>query len=455
VIVMAIPSINELIEVGKSVVSKAKELGAQEVEIYLSATNTFSLRIITDYITTRSGLDAGVGIRVVIGKKVGFASVSSLDYNKILGTVKKAIKIARTRPEDVEFRHLPDPRTPSSSGGIYDEDLLSVSTEELVSIAGKSVKEGLAMSPYIKKVDYSLNRTIGAFAVVNSRGIETGDNYTILSAWTTVKAEKNGDTVTGAEFVTSRKYVPDEVLGLSIKAGKRAEKMFNGKKLKKQIKGQLLLENYIVDNFFWPITFNISARNVQTKRSRFVGKLNEKVASSKLTIVDDGTLPEGIRTTKVDEEGVPTSKKSIIENGILKTFVYDSYTAYKEGKESTGNAFRRGYETLPSPSTSNLVIKETSGSKLNDLIAEIDKGVYIAGFTMGAHLTDPIKGTFSITSLNAFYVKNGSIEYPLKSVSASGNFFEMLNNIIKIGSDYRLSYFGKIPSLLVDEILFI
>jgi len=154
-------------------------------------------------------------------------------------------------------------------------------------------------------------------------------------------------------------------------------------------------------------------------------------------------------------ECVPTSKKVLIDKGVLKTFVYDSYTAYREGKESTGNAMRRSFESLPEPSTVNIVIESTTNKDVHGLLGEIDKGVYIAGFTMGSHLTDPLRGTFSITSLNAFYVENGDIKYPLKSVTAGGNFFELLKNVISVGSDYRLIRLGKIPSILVDKITFV
>ena len=452
---MRIPDVNELIGIGRKVIEKARDLGADEVEVYLSASDIFSIRVITNYVVTKSGLDAGAGIRVVVGKKVGFASISSIEYDKIIDAVKEAIKIAKTRPEDPDFKHLPDPKRTAGKAGIYDEALEETPISTLIKMIEKSVKEGFKLGDFIKKIDFSFNRTIGTFAVVNSRGIEVGDKYTRVSSWASVKAEKDGDIVTGSYYYAGRKLESEEIENLGTKAGKRAIRMFGGKRLEKAIKGQMAVENLVVSDFLWPITFNVAANNVQEGRSRFAGKSNEEVAAKKVTIYDDGTLPEGIRTAIIDDEGIPMSKKPLIEKGVLKAYVYDSYTALKEGKESTGNAFRRNYETAPVPFITNLVIKETSRANINDLILKIDKGVYISGFTMGSHLTDPIKGTFSITSLNAFYVENGEIKCPLKSVSASGNFFELLRNIIEVGSDYKITYYGKIPSILVDGVSFI
>ncbi|MHA1616480.1 MAG: TldD/PmbA family protein [Candidatus Njordarchaeales archaeon] len=447
--------VEKLIDIGLKVIEKAKEFGADELEIFLASTDILSMRVITNYVTTRRGLDIGVGIRAVVGKRVGFASASSISEDTIFETAKNAVKIAKTRPEDPDFHHLPDPKKPSFKGGICDEELVSKSSEELINIAEESIKKGFEKNPSIKKIDYNLTKQVGSFAVVNTRGVEVGDSYTLIASWASVKAEKNSEAVTAFEIFNSRKYEEELLLSVSEKAAERALRIFGGKRLEKSFSGQMLIENYVVDDFLWPITYNVNARNVQEKRSGFMNKLNEQVANEKLTIIDDGTLPEGLMTFSVDMEGVPTSKKVLIDKGVLKTFVYDSYTAYREGKESTGNAMRRSFESLPEPSTVNIVIESTTNKDVHGLLGEIDKGVYIAGFTMGSHLTDPLRGTFSITSLNAFYVENGDIKYPLKSVTAGGNFFELLKNVISVGSDYRLIRLGKIPSILVDKITFV
>jgi len=452
---MSIPSVNELIEIGSSIVKKTKEFGLDELELYLSATDRFSLRIITNYVTTSTGLDQGVGVRAIIGKKVGFTSVSSLDKDKIEEAVKTAAKIAKTRPEDPGFHHLPDPQRSINRGGIFDEEIVSTKISDLVNISGKSVKNGFEASKNVEKIDYTLGRVIGSFAVVNSRGIADGDKYTLIYSWATAKTKKNDEVTTGAEFFVNRRMNKDKITNVTIKAVENAEDMFNGKKLSEAVTGQLVLYNAVVEDFTWPLEFNVSARNVQDGRSRFIEKIGEKVGSDKLTILNDGTLQDGIRTSKVDDEGIPTRRLEILRNGVLQSYIYDSYTAHKEGRTSTGNASRRSFETPPAPSFNNIYVANTFGGDVNDLIREVDKGVFIKGFTMGSHLTDPLKGTFSITSLNAFYVEGGDIKYPLKSVSASGNFFELIKNVIKVASDYRLTFSGKIPSILFDGVTFI
>lgn len=452
---MDLINLDELINIGLKVVEKAKEIGADELEIFLSSSDVFSMRVITNYVTTRRGLDAGVGIRAVVGKRVGFASASSISEEIILETAKNAVKIAKTRPEDPDFKHLPDPKKPSAKRGIYDEELVTKSSDELIKIASDSIKRGFDKSSAVKKIDYNLTKQVGVFAVVNSRGVEIGDSYTIISSWASVKAERTGETVTAYEIFSSRRFEEEPLLTVSEKAAERALRMFGGKKLERAFIGQAVIENFVVSDFLWPLTYNVNARNVQEKRSGFANKLNTEVANEKVTILDDGTLPEGLMTFTVDMEGIPMTKKTLIEKGVLKTFVYDSYTAFREGRESTGNAMRRSFENLPAPSTTNIVMEAMANKGAQELIMEIDKGVYIGGFTMGSHLTDPLKGTFSVTSLNAFYVENGDIKYPLKSVTAGGNFYELLRNILIVGSDYRLTSFGKIPSILVDKISFV
>ncbi len=452
---ISVPSVNELIEIGSRIIQKTKDFGLDELELYFSATDRFSLRIITNYVTTSTGLDQGVGIRAVIGKKVGFTSISSFDIEKIEEAVKIAAKIAKNRPEDPGFHHLPDPQRGLNQGGIYDEEIVSTSLSELVNISGKSVDNGFKTSENVEKIDFSLGRAVGAFAVVNSRGIDEGDRYTVIYSWSTAKTKKNDDVTTGSEFFVGRKMNRDEILEVPVEAVKNAEEMFNGKKLGEAVAGQIVLYNAVVQDFLWPLEFNVSARNVQDGRSRFVEKIGERVGSENFNIINDGTIPEGIRTSKVDGEGIPTRKLEILRNGILQSYIYDSYTAHKEGRTSTGNAARRNFETPPSPSFNNIYIASTFSGDVNDLIKEVDKGVFIKGFTMGSHLTDPLKGTFSITSLNAFYIESGEIKYPLKSVSASGNFFDLIRNVLKIANDHRLTFNGKIPSMLFDNVTFI
>ena len=182
--------------------------------------------------------------------------------------------------------------------------------------------------------------------------------------------------------------------------------------------------------------------------------IDKEVANRNLTILDDGTLPEGLSTNMSDDEGIPMRRKVLIEKGVLKTYLYDTYTAYRENKQSTGNAKRNGYRSQPSPSVTNLVFESTTGKKLEDLIREVDRGVLLRGEAMGSHLINPLKGSMAITCLNALYIEGGEVKYPLEAITMSADYFEFLKKIDTVGSDYRITTVGKIPTIIARDVYF-
>jgi PmbA protein len=203
---------------------------------------------------------------------------------------------------------------------------------------------------------------------------------------------------------------------------------------------------------FYPIFYSVNADNVQRKRSLWKDKIGEKVAFDSLTLTDDGLLPKGIGSSNFDADGVPHQKTPIIIKGILKNFLHDSFTANKEGKKSTGNASRESYRNVSRVSVSNFIIAPGK-KKLNDIIAEVDKGIIVRRFSGNVH---PESGEFSGVAKQASYIENGEIKHALKETMISGNTFETLMNTIDIGSETR-STFGRIytPPILIDNVTII
>lgn len=170
-----------------------------------------------------------------------------------------------------------------------------------------------------------------------------------------------------------------------------------------------------------------------------------------VTIIDDGTLPDGFGTSKFDDEGVLKQKTPVIEKGVLTSFLYDNYAAKREKKESTGNANRLGRVTAacanqPAINQSNLILQPNKGS-LQDLIGELREGVLVKGHS------NVVTGDFSVTAGNAFKIENGEMASPIKPCTVAGNLYEALNNVVAVGNN--LKTFGNIvcPSLIIDKIV--
>jgi PmbA protein len=183
------------------------------------------------------------------------------------------------------------------------------------------------------------------------------------------------------------------------------------------------------------------------------GKKGELVVSPRLNIIDSGLLEGRLGSKPVDDEGIPTTHKTLIEKGILTGFLYNTYTARKEGVLSTGNAVRGGFAGLPAVGPTNLYLEPSSGeyaSSIDGLLKVVDKGLYVVE-TMGMHTANPISGEFSI-GVSGLLIEKGEIKYPVKEAAISGTVLALFGNTSIIGDDLR--FYGNIgaPSVLIEGI---
>jgi PmbA protein len=189
---------------------------------------------------------------------------------------------------------------------------------------------------------------------------------------------------------------------------------------------------------------------VERNQSPFKDKVGSQVASDAITIIDDGLLAGGMRTGKFDAEGFPHQKTPIIKDGILQGFLYDSYTAKKQGKESTGNASRAGYLSTPSIEPTNFHLLPGTKSA-EQLLCEVDDGLLVS-YLQGAHSSNPVSGEFSVVATPAWKIRKGKIEHATQGVMLAGNIFELLKNVAALGCNERKMGQLVAPWLLVENV---
>lgn len=476
---------NELLGTGNKAVDHAQKLGADEAEAFLYFENHMSIQYIGGIFASRSGalkglkgtlariaepwikkkglpkvtsgIKAGVGVRVVVNKAVGFSSVSSLEESRVLETVEDAARVAKIRPPDPNWICLPKVKELAGEGGVFDKKLLELDVEEVLGLCADSC---VALGDFDKRLVQAIG-TISTHcvfgSVVNTNGIEAFDKGTALTAYFFGKAKSGDEEVSSGDLLTSRSYTED-FQSLAISAATRTIESLGKKPLSEKHTGSVLFENVSWNELFSVIfTSGISALNAQENRSIYKGKIGKQVADELVSITDDGQLPQGFGTTKMDDEGVPRQKTPVIENGILTSLLYDNYTAEREQRESTGNASRHGratvpYANQPAISPSNLVFSPGKGD-FENLISEVKDGVLVKGSLLGALHSNVITGDFSVSADNAFKIENGEIAFPLKVCTVAGNLYDALNHVIVVGDD--LKTFGNCvcPSLIMDNIV--
>jgi PmbA protein len=287
-------------------------------------------------------------------------------------------------------------------------------------------------------------------AIANSHGIDAAEKSTILYGYLICVAKEHGTASSMAfeyDVATSLADLSPELIGKQA-----AEKAIASLKPKaaKSFTGKVILDSDpAAEVIVSSIISSINADNVQRGRSLWAEKIGEKVASQKLTVSDDGLLPKGVGSSSFDSEGTPHQKTPIITRGKLEGFLYNSFTANKEKRKSTGSAYRESYSQLPSIGVSNLMIG-AGKKKLEKIISEVDKGIVVRRFS-GNIMHE--SGEFSGIAKQASYIEKGEIKYPLKETMISGNVFEAINHIIEVGSEIRPTlYRVYVPPILFDNI---
>lgn len=447
----------ELLSIADKVVNAAMKLGANQAEAFISIEDIKEYHILGETTYGKECVSGGVGIRVAIGKSVGFKSVSSLEEQKVLKAVRKAVKIAKVRKPDPDWGGLTKPRKPSAVEKAFDKRLVDLEWNYLVD-SGQLLVD--VTKDFDKRVSPSWGTVLalyGKFGIASSEGMDVFDDFTCVSTGYFVNAEEKGEKVGGFDSDASRSLdINWEKIAEGASA--RAIEVLGGK-LIETTKMPVIFENRVFSQLlhatFLPA---ISAKNAQENRSVYTGKVGQQILGENITILDDGRLPKANATHVIDMEGVPSQRKVVVDKGVVKGLLYDTYTANREQRESTGNASRRrwGEKTFDVPPfiSGTNVLLPTSNRSLDNLISEVSHGLLVKEATGISVGSNPVTGGFSISATSAFLVQNGEIKRPVKGCMIAGNIHEVLKNIVEFGKDVKRGLWPNIlaPSVIVKEL---
>jgi len=235
-------------------------------------------------------------------------------------------------------------------------------------------------------------------------------------------------------------------------AVKRSTSLLGAKKIR-STKMDLLLDSFVSAQLLQVIAGILAADSVQKGKSLFKGQLGAKIFTADINIIDDGTLEKGLSSKPFDAEGVPKGRTAVFNNGILKTYLYNTYTARKDNTLSTGNAVRASYKSSPQTGISNFYL-EPGKTAVKDMISKTDKGFYVSDI-IGVHSgINPISGQISVGA-KGLLIEKGSITVPVKEITIATDIFSFCKSITDTGDDLKFlpsgGYTGS-PSLLVKDI---
>ena len=434
---MAVLKKDVMVSLAENAVSKALNKGAMQAEAYVYEGQATNIGIELGQISkTNRIIDRGLGIRVVVNKAVGFAYTNVIDEaTAIDNAIGGALSAARASQPDPDWNGLPPKKPYAKLEKTFDDKVVDLESEELVDVASTMLEAASQVDKRVFPIEGGIGCAYISNAIANSNGISGFDKGTVVECSIATLA-KEGDLVTPVcfEFNASRSYEIDPVW-VGREAAKLAVSALKTKSVETKSTTLILTQFALQDLFAYTLINAVRADSVQRNQSPFKGKIGEKVASENLTIYDDGLFPGGLRTWAFDGEGVPHQKTAVIEKGILRNFLYDNYSAKKEGRESTGNAGRAGYLSTPSIDTTNFHL--LPGNKTGDeMLKEVDDGL-IVYYLQGAHSSNPVSGEFSVVATPAWKIKKGEITHCSRGVMLAGNIFEVLKNVSLVGSNER------------------
>lgn len=428
---------DELIKIAEAAVAQGMRRGADAVEAYVSTGRELSIEVRHGTVDTlKQAEEKGIGVRVLKGRQVGFAFGTELLKQVVEDTVDRALAAAAYTSDDpyLSFPSL-DGRYPSME--LYDADIDSTPVESKINLAKQMEETAFGTDSRVKVIESSTYQEgTGSVAIVNSKGIAAAYHGAVCGLYISLAAEQDGQSETGYALRFGRRYreLEPEVLGRE--AAARAVKLL-GAKTTGTCTVPVIFDPYVAVDIIGLLGPALTAEAVQRGRSLFAGKTGEQVAAEVVTLVDDGTYPDGTGSAPFDGEGVPTGTTVLVKDGVLQGYLYNTYTARKEGRVSTGNAVRHSFKSMPSVGTTNFYLKPGERPP-EELIREVREGLYVLE-VMGMHTANPISGDFSVGAVG-IWIENGVLTKPVRGVAIAGNVIELLKQVDAVANDLR--FFG-------------
>ncbi|WP_238455574.1 TldD/PmbA family protein [Desulfolucanica intricata] len=439
----------EKLSIAESAIANAKKLGAEMAEAYLSYNKELDIEVRGKQVDTmKLSEDRGLGLRTFVNGRTGFAFTTDLTIEGVEDCVRQSLNNASQSMQESGIG-LPLPASEYPQLDLYDPEISEASVEDKINLAVAMEEAALSYDKRVKIIESSsYSDGVTSVVIANSQGMVASYQGAYCGIYLALVAVDGDDSQTGFALDYHLKYKDINPDFVGQEAASRAVRMLGAKPITTR-RTTVLFEPYVAAGFLGLMASSFTAEAVQKGRSLFANKVGSKIASEFITIVDDGSLAGGIASTPFDGEGVPTSKTILVQDGELKGFLHNTYTANKAGVESTGNGVRGSFKSTPEVGTTNFYI-ESGKCTPEDLIKDIKSGLYITE-VLGMHTANPISGDFSV-GVSGLLIENGQISQPVRGVAMAGNIINLLSGVNGVGND--LKYFGGrgAPSLRIDGI---
>jgi PmbA protein len=391
----------------------------------------------------------GVGVRVVRDGRQGYAWVADPAPEEMAGAVATARENAGFGTTD-EHNGLPaDVASAEPLEGLFRDSLAEATTETKVALAADLERAAISTDPSVRKVEESqYGDALTRVAIASTQGV--AGEYSRTDCWLVVAtlAERDDETQTGFAFRIGRSPEELDLEACGAEAAERAARLLGATK-PESARIPVVLDPQTATSFLGVLAGALTAEAVQKGRSLFAGSEGTQVGSDAVSLIDDGRLLDGPGAAPFDDEGVPTGRTPLIEGGMLRGFLHNTYTARRGGTASTGNASRGSYKGTPGVAPSNLYLA-AGDLDVSEVLARAEGGVLIQDVS-GIHSgTNPISGEFSVGA-TGLRIRGGEPAEPLREMTIASTIPEMLKAVSACGNDLRFFSSVGAPTVLIGE----
>ena len=421
----------DLLAIADRVVAGAQR--GEQVEAFVSRGTETSVRVyqgeVEHFVSAHS---EGIGVRVIRDGRTGFAYAGTLDPS----TVDEVLADARA---NVAFGTRDEHAGVAEPDGVavvdvdlWSEELTALATERKIELAMELERLTAAGDSRIRVEDANYSDGAGEAAVANTAGVRRYGRENGCHLVISALADDNGETQTGYAFTVGRSPSDLDIAKAAGEAGERATRLLGAVKPASK-RTTVVLSPMVTAQFLSIIGGTLNGEAVVKGRSLFRDRLGEQVANPIITLVDDPTNPLAYTATDVDGEGLAARRNPLIEGGVLRQFVHNSYSARRAATTSTGNAVRGGYAATPGVGCLALQLVPGTQSP-EELIAGIDDGVLIYEVT-GLHSgVNPISGDFS-SGATGLSISGGQLGQPVREFTIGSTLQRMLLDAVAVGND--------------------
>jgi PmbA protein len=402
------------------VLQMAAEGGATQAEVLFWGTSSALTRFAVNTIHQNvAEQNEQINVRAVLGNKIGVAGGNQLDDDALRETVRRAIAIASVQPENPEFKSLPGPEPIQPVQGTYSEATAAYGPEERAAGVGTLIARAVERG---YEAAGAFETSAVQFAVANSLGIWAHEPRTEAELHAVVMADAGGSGW------TQRVAVDASALDFESLAREAVDKAERSRHPIDMPIGEyrVVLDTYAVADMLQNLAFmGLNALAMEEERSPFTSRMGQQVAAPSVTLYDDAFDPAGLPRA-LDYEGVPKHRVTLVDRGVASAVVYDSFSAYKEGKPNTGHA-------LPAPNTfgafpENLMMAPGNAAR-EDLFRDVERGIYVTRFHY-TNIVHPVRTLFTgMTRDGTFLIEHGELTQPVKSFRFTQSIWEALSGV--------------------------